>query len=125
MPVTAIAIGAATFLVAHAIEAAAWGWFGGAHAPWFLNSGRAVAFTATCFFVAGALAGAFIDRGTPVRLGAWIAGGGIVAAAIVLFWRVGPGNLFPIALAVGALVLVASSVAGTTASRALRRATVQ
>jgi hypothetical protein len=121
MPVIAIAIGAATFVVAHVIEAAAWNWFGGAHAPWFLNSGRAVAFTAACFFAAGALAGAVLDRGTPVRLGVWIGAGGLVAAVVVLFWRVGPGNLFPIAIAVGALVLFVSSVAGVSATRAVKR----
>jgi hypothetical protein len=80
-----------------------------------------VAFTAACFFAAGALAGAVLDRGTPVRLGVWIGAGGLVAAAIVLFWRVGPGTLFPIAIAVGALVLVVSSVAGVSAARALKR----
>ena len=39
-------IGLLAFSLAHAIEVAKWApWFGGAHAPWFLNSGRAIAFT--------------------------------------------------------------------------------
>ncbi len=122
MALIAIGLGAATFIAAHLIEAATWSWFSGAHAPWFLNSGRAVAFTAACFFTAGALTGAAGTRGGAIRLGVLIGLGGVIAAAFVLFWRVGAGTLFPIAIAVGALVLIASSAAGVSTARALRRA---
>jgi hypothetical protein len=118
---TSVAIGAATFVVAHIIEASLWGFFGGAHQAWFLNSGRAVAFTAACFFTAGLLVGAAGGRTAPMRHGVFLGLGGLLAAMVVLFTRVGAGNLFPIALTIGAVLLMASSVAGLIASRAARR----
>jgi hypothetical protein len=116
-----VAIGAVTFVFAHVIEAAMWGFFGGAHQPWFLNSGRAVAFTAACFFAAGLFVGAGGGRTAPIRHGVLLAIGGLLAAAAVLLASVGAGNLFPIALTVGAAVLAASSIAGTIAARIAKR----
>jgi hypothetical protein len=112
MRVTAIVVGAATFLIAHFIESRTWQSFGGNHAPWFLNSGRAVAFTAACFFVVAVAVGIVADRTRFLQNGVFLAVGGALASAFVL-WRLGPGTLFPIAIGVSALILVISSVAGT------------
>ncbi len=104
-----------TFLVAHAIEVEAWHWFdpAGTSTPWFLNAGRAVAFTAAILLIVGVIAGfsASINRHGAVARGCNIAAGAIVAMTIVLFAK-GPGTLFPIALAFGAAIAVTSSVGG-------------
>ena len=114
-------LGAGLFVVAHFVEAAWWTtWFRGVYAPWFLNSGRAVAFTAGCQFVASAIVSARDPRETLVR-GAYVAAGAAVAMVVVLA-VIGPGNLFPIALAIGAIVLAAASVAGGLAGAGLQRA---
>ena len=43
---------------AHELEVILWPiWFGGAHDPWFLNSGRAIAFTMACLFGASFVSG--------------------------------------------------------------------
>ena len=99
-------IGLLTFSLAHAIEVAKWAlWFGGAHAPWFLNSGRAIAFTLGCVFAASLIAGA-------LRLsGATIAAGAATAMSLVLLIG-GSGTLVPIVLAAGGLMLAATSLLG-------------
>ena len=54
---TSLVLGAATFLAAHAVERALWrSWFSAEWEPFFMNSGRAVAFTAACVLIAGLLA---------------------------------------------------------------------
>jgi hypothetical protein len=111
-----IIAGGLTFLVAHAMEVEAWPWFdpAGTSTPWFLNAGRAVAFTAATLLIAGVIAGlsATISRYGAVARGCNIAAGAIVAMTIVLFAK-GPGTLFPIALVFGAAIAVMSSVGGT------------
>ena len=99
-------IGLLAFSLAHAIEVAKWAlWFGGAHAPWFLNSGRAIAFTLGCVFAASLLAGV-------LRLsGAMIAAGAATAMAFVLLLG-GSGTIVPIVLAAGGLMLAAASLLG-------------
>jgi hypothetical protein len=70
-----VLLGGAAFLAAHAVEVWAWRtWFApaGDFAAWFLNSGRAVAFTAACLFVVSAISvflrrGGCSDDGRPVR----------------------------------------------------------
>jgi hypothetical protein len=115
-------LGAGTFAVAHLVEATWWlTWFRGVYAPWFLNSGRAVAFTAGCQFLASAIVSTRDPRETLVR-GAYVAAGA-AAAMVVVLAVVGLGTLFPIALAIGAIVLAATSVAGGLAGSGLRRAT--
>ena len=50
---TSFLSGAAAFTAAHAVEVIAWRDVfapAGDYAPWFLNAGRAVAFTAACLF---------------------------------------------------------------------------
>ena len=99
-------IGLLAFSLAHAIEVAKWAlWFGGAHAPWFLNSGRAIAFTLGCVFAASLVAGV-------LRLsGATIAAGAATAMALVLLLG-GSGTIVPIVLAAGGLMLAAASLLG-------------
>ena len=111
-----LVLGAVVFAIAHWLEIAWWHeWFqpGGDYPPWFLNSGRAVAFTAALLFVAGVLLG-IASRG--VSRQAIIAGGnlsaGAVAAMGVVLGVTGPGNLFPIALTIGASIVAISAIAG-------------
>jgi len=110
------ALGAAVFGAAHLVLSARWReWFqpGGDFPPWFLNSGRAVALTAALLFMAGVVVG-LTTRG-PAResivAGGNLAGGAIVAMCVVLAFT-GPGTLFPIALTIGAGVIVFNCVAG-------------
>jgi hypothetical protein len=99
-------VGLLTFSGAHAIEVAKWApWFGGAHAPWFLNSGRAIAFTLGCVFAASLIAGV-------LRLsGATIAAGAATAMTLVLLLG-DSGTIVPIVLAAGGLMLAAASILG-------------
>jgi peptidoglycan/LPS O-acetylase OafA/YrhL len=94
---------------------------GGGYAPWFLNAGRAVAFTAGCLFVAGALLG-FGRRGLPRE--SIVAGGnlalGAAAAMAVVLAVVGPGTLYPLALALGAGVCLVSGAGGAFGGSAFR-----
>lgn len=101
------AVGLLTFVAAHAIEVAKWAaWFGGAHAPWFLNSGRAVIFTLGCLFVASLIAG--IRRWS----GAAFAAGAATAMTAVLFFGEG-STIFPIVLTAGGLLIAATSLLGS------------
>lgn len=119
--------GALTFLVAHAVVLAGWRtWFdpAGAHTAWFLNSGRAVAFTAICLVAGAAVAGAFgHDKTFGDRLwtGLAFAIGAVVAMACVLFAGDG-GTIVPIVLGTGAIVALASGLAGAVAGGAVRTA---
>jgi hypothetical protein len=99
-------VGLLTFSGAHAIEVAKWAlWFGGTHAPWFLNSGRAIAFTLGCVFAASLISGI-------LRLpGAAIAAGAVTAMTLVLLLG-DSGTLVPIVLAAGGLMLAAASLLG-------------
>jgi hypothetical protein len=116
-----VLLGAIAFLAAHLIESAAWTtWFHGEYAPWFLNSGRAVAFTAGLLLIIGLAAGinTVAWRDSMITAGNVLAGA--VAAMIVVLFAVGPGTLFPIAIVIGAAVLGVSSAAGVFAGAALR-----
>jgi len=116
-----VLLGAIAFLAAHLIESAAWTtWFHGEYAPWFLNSGRAVAFTAGLLLIIGLAAGinTFGWRDSMITAGSVLAGA--VAVMIVVLFAVGPGTLFPIAIVIGVAVLGVSSAAGVFAGSALR-----
>ena len=114
-------LGAATFVAAHAVEVAGWrDWFHGVYAPWFLNSGRAVAVTAGSLMVVAAIVALTVsDRREWFVAGLSLAAGAAIAMAAVLF-AVGPGTLFPIAIAIGAAVIAVSSAAGAFAGMAVR-----
>ena len=113
-------LGAAAFLAAHLVVRARWtDWFGGRHEPWFLNSGTAVAFTAACLFVAGIAATVAFARGDPddrMVYAVNVAAGAVLAMASVLL-IVGPGTIFPIALAIGAAIALFSAAAGAVVVR--------
>ena len=113
-------VGLLTFVGAHAVEVARWStWFDGQHAPWFLNSGRAVGFTMGCLFVAGAVESALRGSKLPVG-GVAIALGAASAMTVVLM--AGPGStIFPIVLAIGGGLLLSSSLAGGLVGWAIRR----
>jgi hypothetical protein len=100
------AIGLAAFVAAHAIEVAMWSaWFGGAHDPWFLNSGRATAFTVTCMFAASLAAGIMRVPGAAIAIG------GAAAMTVVLVLG-GGSTIFPIVLAAGGLFIAGASLLG-------------
>jgi len=120
-----VVLGALTFLGAHAVLLAGWrSWFepDGIHRAWFLNSTRGVAFTVVCLVAGSALAAIFSrDRTLRERIttGAAFAAGAVIAMACVLF--VGDaGTIFPIVLVFGAIVALASGVAGAVAGGAMR-----
>jgi len=120
-----VACGAAVFVAAHVVLVAAWrDWFqpAGDFPPWFLNSGRAVAFTAGVLFLAGLL----IGLGTRARAREALAAGGNVAAGAVVAMCVvlavtGPGTLFPIALTIGAIIAAVSAIVGALAGSGIGR----
>lgn len=125
-----VSIGSAAFVTAHLIEVRAWHrWFapGSDFAPWFLNSGRAVAFTAACLFVAGAFI-SILSRpssrgasglGDASVLGGFVAVGAALAMTVVLMWM-GPGTLAPIALGIGWATAAASTVSGALVGALIR-----
>ena len=103
------AAGALTFAAAHAVEVLEWAaWFGNAYEPWFLNSGRAVAFMMACLLVSSLIAGW-------LRLsGVMFAAGAATAMIAVLFLKEGgPGTIFPIVIAAGTAFILAVSLLGT------------
>ena len=118
----ALAVGAAAFLAAHAVVAARWArWFGGEHEPWFLNSGRAVAFTAFCLLLAGLGASAWWarDRDDAMVHGLNVAAGAVLAMVIMLV-AVGPGSIFPIVIAFGGMIALVSAGIGSSIVRAFK-----
>jgi hypothetical protein len=109
-----VVLGAATFAATHLVVVAKWvPWFHGPHEPWFLNSGRAVAFTAAALLLAGLAAGAWWarDRTDAVGHGVNVAAGALLAMIVVLV-VVGPGTVFPIVIAFGGMIALFSSGAG-------------
>jgi hypothetical protein len=81
-----------------------------------------VAFTAASLMAAGAIAAVSVhDRRTWLIAGFNLAAGAI-AAMVIVFFAVGAGTLFPIGIAIGAIVVGISSVAGALAGAAVRYA---
>jgi len=108
-------LGAATFVVTHLVVMRTWAmWFDGQREPWFLNSGRAVWFTALCVVAAAALASAWWagNRGEAMLHGANVAAGAVLAMIGVLI-SVGPGTIFPIVILFGAAIVLVSSAVGS------------
>lgn len=111
-----LTLGGAAFLAAHALEVYRWhDWFDPSNkfGPWFLNSGNAI--TLTSATVAGAAALSAMLWARSGRRASWqsleVAGGAALAMAITLFVT-GPGNIFPIVLAIGTMLLTVSSLLG-------------
>ena len=105
------------FVAAHEVEVLKWAaWFGGAHEPWFLNSGRAVAFTMACLFV-GSLTTWWLRLS-----GLMIAAGAAAAMTAVLFLKEGgPGTIFPIVIAAGTVCILAITLLGAWIGGEIRR----
>ena len=105
-------LGFLTFAIAHAIEARLWqAWFGGTYDPWFLNSGRAAAFTLTALVAASAVATSLSKP--RILQGVAVAAGAFASMAIMLFVKQsGPGTIVPIVLAAGAILMLLSAAAG-------------
>jgi len=116
--------GGVAFLFAHAVVVFGWASFsqGGRYPPWFLNAGPAVLFTALCLLAAAAVDAAIAasSRRDAMVRGGNVAAGAIVAMIIVII-AVGPGTLFPIALAIGAVIAVISAVSGALIGWSVRR----
>ena len=121
-----LVLGAVVFGIAHWLQMAWWReWFqpGGDFPPWFLNSGRAVAVTAGLLFVAGVLLG-IVSRGVSqeaIVAAGYLAAGAVAAMGVVL-GVTGPGNLFPIALTIGAGIAAVSAIAGALAGSLIGKA---
>jgi len=122
-------LGAVTFLAVHVVLVTTWRTWTtepGATAPWFMNSTAAVGFTAAIFAIVNAIAElvARAPRPEEATVAAVNVGtGAVVPMVVVLFTlRTGPGNLFTIAIAIGALVCIASSAAGALVAWALSKA---
>lgn len=111
------AAGLLIFVAAHEVEVLKWAaWFGGAHEPWFLNSGRAVAFTMACLFV-GSLTSGWLRLS-----GLMIAAGAAAAMTAVLFLKEGgPGTIFPIVIAAGTVCILAITLLGAWIGGEIRR----
>jgi hypothetical protein len=112
---TSVVFGAATFVATHIVVISKWAtWFDGQREPWFLNSGRAVGFTALCLLVAGLVASACWarNRDEAVTHGANVAAGAVLAMIVVLI-IVGPGTIFPIVIVFGGTIALFSSAAGS------------
>jgi len=104
-------VGLLAFLAIHAIEVITWSrWFGGAHEAWFLNSGRAIAFTLSCLFAVSVAVGA-------ARLsGLLMAAGAIAAMTGVLLLGVG-STIFPIVLTMGGIFILGPVTLGAWIGR--------
>ena len=113
---TAFLSGAAAFTAAHVVEVIAWhDVFApvGDYPPWFLNAGRAVAFTAACLFCVS-IAHTWVARSvrhTWMVATASLTVGAVVAMTVVLALS-GPGTIFPLALGIGALIAAAACGSG-------------
>lgn len=115
-------VGLLTFLAAHEVEVREWSaWFGGAHPPWFLNSGAAIVFTLGCVCVASAIVA--LCSGARRVWGISFAVGATVGMTVVMFLKQGePGSIFPIVIVVGGVLLFLSSALGAFVGAEIRRA---
>jgi hypothetical protein len=111
-------VGLLAFAGAHAIETMMWAaWFDDGHRAWFLNSGRAVAFTIACLF-----SGSFVGGWFQVS-GFSIAAGALVGMVAVLFLKDdGAGTIFPIVLAAGGVLVAGVVLLGAWLGREIRQA---
>ena len=116
-----VIVGILSFLALHWYEVRHWEtMFGGQHEPWFLNSGRSVAFTAGGLFVVALTWGA-------IARGSWpdifrdaiglLLGVGIAMTTIVV--NLG-STLFPIVLGIGLSITGVAIGAGLAIGRAGR-----
>ena len=123
--VISVVIGVAAFGVAHGLITGSWMRETFApnpmFRPWFTNSTAAVLLTASVVALAAfAFALAARERSGALTRGITVGAGAIVGMAAVMF-QMGIGTLGPIALLVGAVVLIAAGIAGGGAAAALKK----
>lgn len=88
---------------------------------WFLNAGRGVATVGLAFMIAGTLVGLVRrDAASGVKGATLIVAGGAVAMVVILF-LIGPGNIFPIVIAFGTVIIGAATALGTGLGMVTRR----
>jgi hypothetical protein len=132
--IVGLLLGVAAFAGSHAIIAGKWAaWFHGTaeHPAYWMNSAnsRPMLFTLAAVLVAAATATATwtarrdtIDARLANVVIATVSttGGAVVTMVVILFTRSGgPGNLFPIAIALGAFALFVGSAIGSAAAAAI------
>ena len=116
------AVGAGVFAAAQFALFASSGEPGATDASgWFLNRGLNVLVMMSA--MAAAAAGVTLAA---TSVPAWYSAGAVAAGAVVVMaatlFTIGPGSIFPIVIAVGALVLAIASGAGALIGRGVRRA---
>jgi hypothetical protein len=79
---------------------------------WFLNSGTSVAMIAGAIAIAAAVAAIARDEATPWSTAGAITAGGCLAMVVVLV-TIGMGNLFPIVLIMGGVIISGAAICGT------------
>ena len=123
--VISVVIGIAAFGIAHGLVAGTWLRETMApnpmFRPWFTNSTAAVLLTAGVVAVAAfAYALASGGRQSAMMRGITVGAGAILAMTAVMI-RIGIGTLGPIALLIGAVVLIAAGTAGGGAAAAMKK----
>jgi hypothetical protein len=119
-------LGACTFGMTHILLVVMWHkWFdtGNGEVPWFMNSVSAVTVASMVFATVSAVdALVFQTRLDASIIAATnVTGGAVAIMIVVLFSHAGgPGTLFPVAILIGAFILVASGVVGAIAGSGLR-----
>jgi hypothetical protein len=115
--------GLLTFLAAHSVEVREWSaWFGGAHPPWFLNSGRAIVFTLGCVCASSGMMALFSASVSRVRGITFAVGSFVAMTAVLFFQKGGAGTIFPIVMIVGGVLILMSSALGAFIGAEIRLA---
>lgn len=113
--IAGIAIGLLTFVATHLVLMTKWtSWFHGQYEPWFLNAASAGQFTAVCVFAVSLIAGLLDISGVSLWLGA------LAGMTAVMLFPPGPGTLWPIAMALGGLLLGAAVLFGSALGLGIR-----
>ena len=111
-----IALGSGTIVLLHVFFALTWNslfkWVGVGW-PWFLNSGATVVLTLTVLFVVALIAGLCVRVPQRTRLLAGLGMcGGANAAMVVVLFVVGPGNIWPMVIVMGSLLITPAVILG-------------
>ncbi len=111
------AVGFGTFVLLHVFFALTWNSLfttrGGAPTPWFLNSGATIVLTLTVLFVVSLIGGLCVRVPQRTRLLAGLGMcGGTNAAMVVVLFVVGPGNIWPMVIVMGSLLITPAVILG-------------
>ena len=111
-----IAVGFGTFVLLQVFFALTWNslfkW-GGVDRPWFLNSGATIVLTLTVLFVVSLIAGLCVRVPQRTRLLAGLGMcGGANATMVVWLFVIGPGNIWPIVIVMGSLIITPAVILG-------------